>query len=326
MTKSQEVSAHPTTNLLSFCDPVSRSGNLGHSPKVPWMIQKLPSWTLDRPAGTCAWPDRVRLVGRFLLAQWYCLNRNDGSVVWERDLPCVNFITGVHDGAILCATIVPGWKSGVGACALRLADGELYWSEPLSPVSLEESEFLCMDGTVRDLKTARVVGQRPSLNECAALEANGSLELSLRLSKILGKGPLELVEGIFVTGEPGGGDYTATSKRGRVLWHYAPAEAGWYCGASNAERFVAPPYIYLLASRTPPTRRIDAKRSEFVPTEWYWLTLDIRLGEVVQEFDLGTWNSPCAINDVDEDGAILSFENVLLAYHPRQSAGNVSAG
>src|SRR6516162_9862489 len=112
------------------------------------MIEIQPSWTLDRSAGTRAWPDRVRLIGRFLLGQWYCLNRDDGSEIWQRTLPSVNFITGVHDGAILCATIAPGWRSGVGACAVRLANGELIWSEPLSPVSLDQGEFLCMDGTV----------------------------------------------------------------------------------------------------------------------------------------------------------------------------------
>ena len=289
------------------------------------MIQSLPSWTLDRPAGTRAWPDRVRLVGRFLLGQWYCLNRDDGSVVWDRLLPSVNFITGIHDGAILCATIAPGWKSGVGACGVRLEDGELFWSEPLSPVSLDESVFLCMDGTVREVRTARVICQRPALNEFAASEANGSLELSLQLSKLRGIGPLELVAGIFITGEPPTGDYTATSHGGRALWHYSPAEAGWYCGQSRDDRFVAPPYIYLLASRTPPYRLIDLKRIEYVPTQRYWLALDVRIGKIVQEFELGVWNGRCAIDDVDEDGATLSFENVVLAYHPRLSANDVAA-
>lgn len=283
------------------------------------MIQNRPSWTLDRPAGTRAWPDRVRLIGRFLLGQWYCLNRDDGSEVWQRTLPSVNFITGVHDGTILCATIAPGWKSGVGACGVRLADGEMIWFEPLSPVSLDKSEFFCMDGTVRELKTACVVGQRPAVDEFAVLYANPNLELSLRLNKIYGKGPLELVAGIFVTGEVGGvGEYTATSRDGRALWRYSPAEAGWHCGPSRDDRFVAPPYIYMLGSRTPPTRPVDGKRFEYVPTQRFWLALDIRLGEVVQEFDLGVWNGPCGIDDVDESGVILSFENVVLAYHPRQ--------
>jgi hypothetical protein len=289
------------------------------------MIEIQPSWTLDRSAGTRAWPDRVRLKDRFLLGQWYCLNRDDGSVVWERFLPSVNFITGVHDGTILCATIAPGWKSGVGACALRLADGEVLWSNALSPVSLEGSTFLCMDGTVRDLSKGGVIGQQPPLDEFAVLWANGSLELALRLSNLRANGPLELVGGIFVTGQPTAGDYSATSRDGRALWRYSPAEAGWYCGPSRYDRFVAPPYIYLMASRTPPYRCVDAKRIEYVPTRRYWLALDIRLGNVVQEFDLGVWNGYCAIDDVDEDGAILSFEGTRLAYYPRQAANTGGA-
>jgi hypothetical protein len=183
-----------------------------------------------------------------------------------------------------------------------------------------------MDGTVRDLRTAHVIGQTPALNEFAVLDANRSLELSLRLSRIYGTAPLELIAGIFVTGEPSGGDYIATSDDGRALWRYSPAEAGWHCGPSRDDRFVVPPYIYMLASRTPPTRRIDGKHFEYVPTQRFWLAIDIRLGEVVQEIDLGVWNGPCGIDDVDEGGVILSFENVVLAYHPRQSATNAGRG
>jgi hypothetical protein len=289
------------------------------------MIDNQPSWALDRPAGTRAWPDRVRLNGRFLLGQWYCLNRGDGSVVWERFLPGVNFITGVHDGTILCATIAPGWKSGVGACAVRIADGEALWSDALSPVYLVGSTFVCKDGTVRDLRTARVIGQRPALDEFAALKASGSPDLALRLSTLRGNGPLELVAGIFVAGHPAAGEYTATSRDGRALWRYSPEEAGWYCGPSRGDRFVAPPYIYLLASRTPPCRHVDPKRIEHVPTRRYWLALDVRLGKVVQEFDLGVWNGDCAIDDVDEDGAILSFERSRLAYYRRQAANTGEA-
>jgi hypothetical protein len=128
------------------------------------MIDSQPSWARDRPAGAIAWTNLVRLEGRFVLGPWYCLNRDDGSVVWEQSLPSVNYVTGVHDGTILCATIAPGWRSGIGACALRLTDGEMLWFEPLSPVSLKCNSFLCIDGTVRDLRTARVIGHQAALD------------------------------------------------------------------------------------------------------------------------------------------------------------------
>ncbi|HTW94318.1 MAG TPA: hypothetical protein VMD30_05975, partial [Tepidisphaeraceae bacterium] len=216
--------------------------------------------------------------------------------------------------------IAPGRKSAAGASAIRLADGELIWSQPLRPVSLERSEFVCMDGTVRDLRTAQIIGQRPPLNErTALLAANRTLEASLRLTKISKSKPLELIEGIFVTGEPAGSDYSAESQDGRPLWHYSPADAGWHFGRGYY-RFVAPPYIYLLASRTPPYQSSDGKRFQDVPTQRFFLALDIRIGEIVQELDLGVWNGLCAINDVDAGGVILSFENRILAYHPRHYA------
>src|SRR5262245_21091978 len=116
------------------------------------MIHSQPSWTRDRPAGALTWPDSVRLEDRFVVGPWYCLSRDDGSLVWERSLPGVNFITGVHDGTILCATKAPGWRDGVGASAVRLADGDVIWSDAVSPAILEGGSFLCIDGSVRDLR------------------------------------------------------------------------------------------------------------------------------------------------------------------------------
>jgi hypothetical protein len=129
----------------------------------------------------------------------------------------VNYITGVHDGIILCATISPGWSSGSRACAVRLADGNVLWWDALAPVSLEDGTFLCMDGSVRDLRTARVIRHQPAPKRLAALEASRSLGLAVELSKLLGETP-QLAAGIFVAGKTKDGDYSATTRDGRVIW------------------------------------------------------------------------------------------------------------
>src|SRR5262249_32440798 len=151
-----------------------------------------------------------------------------------------------------------------------------------------------------DLRTARAIRQQPAPEKFAAQRANRSLALALQLSHLRGNGPLELAAGIFVAGQLTGGDYTATARDGRVIWRYSPEEAGWYCRPSRNERVVAPPYIYLLASRTPPYRHIDPKVIEHLPTRRYLLALDVRVGKLVQETDLGVWKGHCAIDDVDE--------------------------
>jgi len=245
------------------------------------------------------------------------MNRVDGSVVWEQSLPSVNYVVGVNDGIILCATIRAGWRSGSGACALRLNDGKVIWSDALSPVSLKDGTFLCMDGSVRDLPTARIVRQQPALGEFAPLEARRSSDLGLELDLgALRKRSLQLAPGVFVTGHTQHSDYSAATREGEAIWRYSLKEAGWHCGRSGVDHFVSPPYIFMLVSASPTLRQIDGSFFERIPTRRHLLALDIRSGAVVQELDLGVWRR-CAINDVDDDGAVLTFEKTHLAYHRR---------
>lgn len=285
------------------------------------MIRTTPSWMLKRPDGTSAWPGRVRLHGQIAVGQWYGLRRADGAVIWERLLPGVNHITGIHDGIALCAKVEPGWEPGTGASALRIADGEVLWSAALAPFSLEQTEFLGVDGTVRDLASARPIRKLPAPARLY-YGRDGGVHLAFALTLTNSTAPpLELAPGILVAHKgPRGerrnnGDYCGATPDGDVLWWFSPVESGWHCAHARGDRFVAPPYIYLLASKTRPYRYIDVGTIEYVPTTRYLLIFDVRLGKIVQEVDLGSWTGSCRIDDVDDEGAVLSFESTNLAYY-----------
>ena len=280
------------------------------------MIDQQPQWTLDRRQGISSWPGRVRLVGSSIISEWYRLNRDDGSLVWERSPPKVNYITGVENGLILGATIQPGWSPGLGACALTLSDGEVIWSGEFSPVSLKGGEFLCMDGTTRDLRTAQIVGRQAPPRESDFVMRSHSDRLEMKLELCQVGESIELLQNVLVQGTIQG-DYLANTRDGKPLWEYSPMNKGWFCGPTLLDRFIAPPFIYLVASRDPQERRIDAKTIESIPARRFLLTLDLRSGSIVQELDLGIWKGPCGVEDVDPEGVLLRFVSTRLAYYHR---------
>lgn len=287
------------------------------------MIRDTPLWTLDRPKGTSAWPDRVRLWDDLVISQWYSAGRDSGSIIWERALPRVNFIVGILGNTILCSRIEPGWRSGKGACALRLTTGELLWSKRLSPLQIRQDGFLCMDGTVRDLMSGAVLQKEAPPERFFGSDLESSLHWAVTRTD-WGAPPVELSPGVFVTcrSEPGRycalGNYLGIDRNGTLLWSFSPGELGWECGHARTDRRICPPYIYLMASMIRPYEYVTDKQIRYVPCERHLIVLDVRVGRVVQELALGTWTGRCHIEDVDSQGALLSFAETRLAYFRRE--------
>src|SRR5262245_42682309 len=117
------------------------------------MIRPNPLWTVSRPRGVAAWPDRARLIAGRVIGQWYALDRANGAVIWEHDLATMNYLTGFVGNVAICATIEGAWRAGVGACALDLASGEVLWTQPPSPFRVEDEVFHCVHGSVHLVTT-----------------------------------------------------------------------------------------------------------------------------------------------------------------------------
>ncbi|APR82277.1 Hypothetical protein A7982_07626 [Minicystis rosea] len=283
------------------------------------MLRVTSLWSLDRPKDESAWPDRLRLHGDLVLGQWFALRRTDGSMVWERALRGVNYITGIHEETIVCAHVENGWTSGVGARALRLSTGELLWSMSIRPLQVRGREIVCMDGTVRDIASASIVRSvaPPPRFFAADMEESLSWALSLTHSR---SPALELAPGIFVacqspTGERRGSDaFCGFDRRGETLWWFSPEEQGWHCETTRVDRHVVPPYVYLVASPKRPYVHVDVDRIRMVPAKRYLLVFDVRAGRVVQQLPLGTWQGHVHIEDADAHGVLLCFVDRHLSY------------
>ena len=283
------------------------------------MLQTTSLWSLDRPKDESAWPDRLRLHGDLVLGQWYALDRRDGSVVWERAVRGVNYITGIHDETIVCARVEHGWTSGVGARALHLKTGEMLWSMGIRPLQVRGGEIVCMDGTVRDIVSAAILRRGAPPPRFFGADMEESLSHALTMTHSAAPA-LPLAPGLFVAhrspaGERRGSDaLCGFDGEGSVLWWFSPEEHGWHCAVTRVDRHVVPPYVYLVASAKPPYVHVGFDRIRMVAAKRYLLVFDARVGRVVQQLSLGTWQGHVHLEDADPRGVLLSFMDRHISY------------
>lgn len=280
------------------------------------MLISSPAWTIDRPADPELWPGGVQLYERYVVGEWYCLDRTDGSTVWEQpSLPAVNYIAGIHDGILLCVRLKPGRRPGRGACALRLADGQILWSSHLTPISLDGSQFLCIDGTVCDLRSGAVCKKvsPPKTLACWG-RYEDSFSWSAGASDPGQPGDVSPCDVTVIDESLFGGNMRGVGKDGVVLWRFSPTENGWFCGKPRHAGHARQPYIYWVATKELPYRQVTEKMIEYIPCTNYLLTLDARTGRLAQEIDLGVWSGPADFGGVDERGAVICFERTHIVY------------
>lgn len=286
------------------------------------MIATSPLWVQNRPHHDELWPGRLRFDGPRVVREWYCLDRADGSILWERPLEPLNHIAGIHGGVALCSRIQGGWRPGVGAAALRVADGELLWSRPLTAVRLDADRFLCIDGDVHDLNSGTLVTRQTPPSGPFGPEHRDSVQWSIVTTQF-GRPPVPFGDDLFLTQHGIGSerrldaDYCATNAQGALLWSLSLRDLGWWCSHSRGERLAIPPFIYLLASRKRPYRYVSVKAIEYVACRRFLLVIDARLGRIVQEIDLGVHRGSCVIGDVDERGLVLELADDLVTYFRR---------
>ncbi|MEX1028132.1 MAG: hypothetical protein WD049_09035 [Candidatus Paceibacterota bacterium] len=103
------------------------------------------------------------------------------------------------------------------------------------------------------------------------------------------------------------------------------AETGRVClfGRPEAARYsyrLAVPYLYLVLSDERPFKPHPTKKHyvEPNPTRWHLLTIDVRTGDILQDFPLGSGKlAECRIEDVDEQGLLIGKSSQELLYYAK---------
>jgi len=268
-----------------------------------------PIWSIERPAQERdLWPARVRIHTEFVLCEWYCLNRRDGSVLWEfPTIAGVNTIAGVYKNVVLCIRLDPGRRAGKGACALDLLRGTVLWSSPYRVAAMQGNRFVCTSGEIRDVRSGALHGNIERVTDRAPWS-----EYHGEFTWVAAARPFKVVDRMQGYRSEHG-DLFRINADGAVAWHYSPTRNGWHCGNPLNATLEAPPYIYWVATRELPYRHIDDKIIEYIPCRKFLLNLDVASGTIAHALDLGIWTGDLDLA-VDERGCAIRFERRYVAY------------
>jgi hypothetical protein len=282
------------------------------------MFHPTPRWTFTSRFGLRQWYDHVRLLPGKVLGQWWCVDRANGTVLWERTYPRPNTIIGIAEEVIVASeTRSDGpWTLDFGCYGLSLKTGERLWTShreglwgrvmqwidavPGVTNGLRDTaslvmgtECICESGRVLDVRTGRLVRRMPR-REVERLKAEWAESQPFRRYQ----DELPLAEQAF--------------KRAATGHAAGPHDFFTYRFAGS--------YLHLVVSEERTTRPHPREPgvSETQRARFHLLTLERERGTVVQ--DLRVSDEPlseCRIEDMDERGLALSLDGRELRYYER---------
>ncbi|MCA9624760.1 MAG: hypothetical protein KC731_37310 [Myxococcales bacterium] len=199
----------------------------------------------------------------------------------------------------------------------------MLWSNRFRVHSLEGENFVCADGSVRDLLSTGKVAERSPPPVGPQRSHLGDVHWAIVKTRYGGP-PVPLGNGVFVVqvGPDGkslpDSDYRGASEDGSSLWRLSPTELGWH---HDDWRYAAvhPPFLYLLVSRTPAHRQVGEKQIEYLLSIRHLLVVDLLVGSVVQELNVGEWTGPCTVESADADGVVLRLGERHVAYYAKEA-------
>ncbi len=109
-----------------------------------------------------------------------------------------------------------------------------------------------------------------------------------------------------------------------ILWQFRPDSLGFFNEARFFSYRLVSPYVYFVVSDREIYVPVNPEEPNVVrhqPGNWKLLVLDARDGQLVQQVPLTDGpREACRIEDVDENGLLISFEGKTLHYYQRQVA------
>jgi hypothetical protein len=113
-------------------------------------------------------------------------------------------------------------------------------------------------------------------------------------------------------------EVTAETEEGTLLWRFSIDQLDRHIVSYR----LAPPFLYLVVTDEPELKAHPTKEHFLLPNPTYWhlVTLELRTGDVVQDFSLDDEKlAECRIEDVDHQGLLIGKSSRKLAYFRRIS-------
>lgn len=297
------------------------------------MIDPSPRWEFAARYSLTRRYGHVRLLPDRVLGQWFCLDRPTGRRIWERRFFRPASVAGVSEGVVVAT-------EEFGVYGISLATGRLLWTShgtglwgrfvrlldfiPCfeneladAPHRVEGGECVCYSGRVVDVRTGRTLRRVPRdevrRTGRATVLRDERLGDDARLAFRSGEGPNHWVRGKL--------RLRLLRIDGEVRWEFDVASTGRHL---QSYRFAPPsearrPFVYFVVSDEPNTTPHPTRRHYALPrrTAYRLLTLDVAVGEIVQDIPLGEANRECRIEDADEAGLLVGADAKRLRYFER---------
>ncbi len=307
------------------------------------LIDSAPSWTFTAKHPLTQWYGHVHLLPDRVLGQWVCLDRHDGSPIWERRLWRPNTICDVHDGVIVATEMRSDgpWTADFGCYGISLDTGELLWTSHGrgwwgiflrmldfipgftndlrdDPHHVRGQECFCNSGRIIDLHSGRDVRRIPR-SDIDKFAPDASDDSILHCAKHdveflrVGIGEDRWLAHRRPEDVPGSTGFLASAFQlclldggNSVIWFFDLASTGYHF---NSYRYTAP-FVYVVVSEGDQKRDHPTIPHAVLPnaTKYHVLTLELDRGTVVQDILIdGRPLAHCRLEDADGGGLLISF-------------------
>lgn len=292
------------------------------------MLASEPLWTAMIPDGVQQWYEHAHLLDRYVVGQWFGLDRRTGFPVWKGAPERANSVVGVHGETIVATEMQNRGAVTItfGAWGISAATGKQTW-EALKPapksgfgwvldklgmwgvlenaVRVDAGVVVCESGVLLDAKT----GARVREELFPPPKPSGPDEFYDGNPYKLSTG--QIIQRVRVRGNPPGRDFGFFTREldGTETLFGIDAYDAYVRGDFYSFR-LAEPFVYVIAHDRPKP-----------PAACGLLTVDLRRREVVQHIPLGAAEKECRFEDVDERGVLISWDNRELTYVPRVRDG-----
>ncbi|QDV56245.1 PQQ-like beta-propeller repeat protein [Rosistilla oblonga] len=316
------------------------------------MLNETPHWSFYAKRPLTRWFEHVRLLTDKVVGQWFCLDRQTGAVLWERNLR-PDEIVDITDGVIVANERRRHSFSSerYGCYGVLLDTGKLLWTSNSSglweglrrlagwmdcPIYVADQRVYCRSGRVLDVKSGDLLErvtkkcvEKPILpeSETIILGRSKSLDDPVRLKVSEGlwlSHKLEAKENVDPTDEEffkSVWDFHLflTADDGEVRWKFDLANTGYeirHCLYEEKCRYSFP-FLYLLVCEKR-TNKKEKSVEVYNPSQFHVLTLNVNTGQIIQ--DIRIFNEPkvqCRIEDIDEGGVLISDSDRKMLFFER---------
>ena len=320
------------------------------------MLNETPIWEFRAKQPLTSWFQYVRLLPDKVVGQWFCLDRQNGSVHWERNHRPDEIVDITDD--VIVANERRRQQIGslrYGCYGISLETGKVLWTSHSSglweglrrltgwtdcPVYVADQRVYCRSGRVLDVITGTLL-ERVSKESVAEPKSSESETIILGRSKSLDDPiRLQVSEGLWLSHkleakekfDPRSEEFQRsvwefrlflTDDNGEVRWTFDLADTGYedcYCPYEEKCRYSFP-YLYLLVCEKRTTRK-DKNVEIYNPSPFHVLILDVIRGRIIQ--DIRIFDEPkaqCRFEDIDDAGVLISDSERQLLFFDRRRPG-----